>query len=54
MGALDEQLQKELGRALEVMGRNLASISEKLVDDYESLAKTLAGLVRSTGQGNRP
>jgi len=48
MGALDEQLQNELGRALEIMGRNLASISEKFVADYDPLAEKLAALVRST------
>ncbi len=48
MGALDEQLQNELGRALEIMGRNLASISEKFVADYDPLAEKLAALVHST------
>lgn len=54
MGALDDQLQKELGRSLEIMGRNLASISEKFVDDYNPLAEKLAALVHSTSVRKAP
>jgi len=37
----DRQMQQQLTRTLEVMGNRLASISEKLVDDYTRLANSL-------------
>ena len=45
MAALDEQMQQELSRSLEVMGRNLASVSEKFVTDYTPLTERLRDLV---------
>lgn len=38
----DKQMQSELVRSLELMGNHLASISSKLGDDYEQLAKALS------------
>ena len=43
-GTFDEQMQKELTRTLEVLGRNLASISEKFVADYSPLADRLGDI----------
>ena len=50
MAALDEQMQQELSRSLEVMGRNLASISEKFVTDYTPLTDRLRDLVAMSGR----
>lgn len=41
----DEQMQEELRRALELLGKNLASVSEKLVADYTPLTQRLQELV---------
>jgi DNA anti-recombination protein RmuC len=41
----DEQMQDELRRALELLGKNLASVSEKLVADYTPLTQRLQELV---------
>lgn len=46
----DEQMQTELQRALELLGQNLASISEKLVADYTPLTQELRALVNAAGQ----
>lgn len=43
--AFDEQMQKELTRALELLGKNLAAVSEKLVADYTPLTQGLQNLV---------
>ena len=43
---LDEALQEELKKAIEVMGRNLASLSRKFVDDYSPLTDKLRDVVR--------
>lgn len=43
---LDQQMQKELTRVIEVMGRNLASLSEKFVNDYAPLTDRLRSIVR--------
>lgn len=42
----DEQMQQELTRAIELFGRNLASVSEKFVADYTPLTERLQNLVR--------
>ena len=42
----DQQMQQELTRALELLGRNLASVSEKLTSDYTPLTQQLQRLVR--------
>jgi len=50
--AFDKQMQQELTRSLELLGRNLASVSEKFVSDYTPLTKRLHELVsvsRSAG-----
>lgn len=39
----DRAMQEELTRALSLMGRQLASISEKIADDYDKLARGLSG-----------
>ncbi len=44
---LDENLQQELKRALELLGGNLASLSEKFVADYEPLTEKLRDLVNT-------
>jgi F0F1-type ATP synthase membrane subunit b/b'/ElaB/YqjD/DUF883 family membrane-anchored ribosome-binding protein len=41
----DSQMQQELNRALQSLGRNLASVSEKLVSDYTPLTERLRELV---------
>lgn len=37
----DAQMQQELTRCLELLGRQLAAVSQKLVDDYSQLMKNL-------------
>ncbi len=44
--ALDAGMQQELTRALELMGRNLASLSEKFVSDYGPLTNRLRDIVQ--------
>ena len=43
--AFDKQMQQELTRAIEAMGRNLAGVSEKFVADYTPLTQRLHDLV---------
>lgn len=43
---LDEQMQQELNRSIEALGRNLASLSEKFVSDYEPLTNRLREVIR--------
>jgi F0F1-type ATP synthase membrane subunit b/b' len=43
--AFDQQMQSELTRALELLGQKLASVSEKLVNDYTPLTHRLRELV---------
>ena len=43
---LDQQMQQELQRGIEILGRNLASLSEKFVDDYGPLTEKLREIVR--------
>jgi chromosome segregation ATPase len=45
----DDQMQKELIRALELMGTQLASISEKLAVDYEKTAVALKSMQMQAG-----
>lgn len=42
----DRQMQEELTRSLQLLGRNLASISEEFVSDYTPLTNRLKELVR--------
>lgn len=46
--AFDSQMQQELTRALELLGRNLASVSEKLVGDYSVLTQKLRDFIVAT------
>jgi DNA anti-recombination protein RmuC len=51
--ALDEQMQEELKRALNVLGKHLATISEKLARDYRELGESVRRLVE-VSRGDRP
>lgn len=44
--AFDQAMQEELTRALQLMGTQLASISNKIADDYSSLASGLSQMSR--------
>lgn len=44
-GEFDEAMQQELNRALELLGKNLASLSEKFVEDYTPLTERLQKVV---------
>ncbi len=44
----DQQMTEELTRAMEQLGRNFASISEKFVSDYSPLADRINEIMRST------
>lgn len=44
----DKQMQQELQRSLELLGSNLASLSEKFVADYSPLTDKLRDLVNAT------
>lgn len=46
MQALDQQMQNELQRVLTIFGSNLASLSEKFVQDYTPLTDRLREVVR--------
>jgi len=46
---LDEQMQKEVTKIVEIMGSNLSSLSEKFVNDYSPLTDQLANLINSLG-----
>ncbi|OQX07338.1 MAG: hypothetical protein BWK73_28425 [Thiothrix lacustris] len=43
---LDNSLQEELRKSIELLGRNLASLSRKFVDDYSPLTDRLREVVR--------
>ncbi len=43
---LDNSLQEELKKSIELLGRNLASLSRKFVDDYSPLTDKLRDVVR--------
>ncbi|MBR1672171.1 MAG: hypothetical protein IJ702_04530 [Fretibacterium sp.] len=47
---LDEQMEGELRRVISLMGSNLASVSEKLVNDYQNLTGKISALA---DQANR-
>ncbi|MCG8558618.1 MAG: hypothetical protein MI824_02350 [Hyphomicrobiales bacterium] len=44
----DEQMQKEMEQAIRAMGRQLASLSEKFVEDYKPLTDRLRDLMQAT------
>jgi hypothetical protein len=46
MEALDKSMQDEIKRVVEVMGSNLASLSNKFVEDYSPLTERLKAVVR--------
>lgn len=46
---LDRQMQQELIRSIEILGRNLAALSEKFVQDYSPLTDRLREVVQSVG-----
>lgn len=46
----DAQMQEELKRCLELLGRQLASVSEKLVNDYSQLMRNLHSSIDKNGQ----
>ena len=47
----DQQMQQELTRSLNLLGRNLASVSEKLVSDYTPLTNRLRELINISKEG---
>ena len=47
---LDQQMQQELSRSIEILGRNLASLSEKFVQDYRPLTERLREIVQIGGR----
>ena len=47
-GNFDQQMQQELQRSLELLGGNLASLSEKFVSDYAPLTDKLRTLVNAS------
>jgi DNA-binding FrmR family transcriptional regulator len=47
--ALDKSLSEELTKALETLGRQLASLSEKFVADYTPLTERLRGILELAG-----
>ena len=47
MKTFDEELGKELNKALESLGSQLTSLSSKFVEDYEPLTEKLRELIRS-------
>jgi F0F1-type ATP synthase membrane subunit b/b' len=46
IATLDEQMQNELQRAMNLMGEKLAALSEKFVSDYTPLTERLREVVR--------
>lgn len=50
--ALDEELGEELNKALKSLGNQVASLSEKFVDDYRPLTRELQRLVESSKRVN--
>ena len=49
----DQQMQQELTRVLENMGRQLASLSEKFTTDYTPLTERLRGVLDMAERGTR-
>ena len=50
--SFDNQMQQEMNRSIQAMGRNLASVSEKLVNDYTPLTERLRELVNISNRVN--
>ncbi len=50
--SFDNQMQQEMNRSIQAMGRNLASVSEKLVNDYTPLTERLRELVSISNRVN--
>jgi len=46
---LDESMEKEVTRIIELMGTKLSSLSEKFVNDYTPLTNNLSNLINSLG-----
>ncbi|MCY4514390.1 MAG: hypothetical protein OXC69_04545 [Candidatus Tectomicrobia bacterium] len=46
----DQQMQQELSRSIETLGRHLASLSEKFVEDYGPLTERLREIVQIGGR----
>jgi len=47
--AFDQQMQDELQRSLQLMGQNLAAISEKMTSDYEQFADAAKRVIEASG-----
>ena len=50
--SFDNQMQQEMNRSIQAMGRNLASVSEKLVEDYTPLTQKLRDLISISNRVN--
>jgi hypothetical protein len=50
VASLDAALQKELNQSLETLGRQLAALSQKFVDDYSPLTDKLRQIVQMTSR----
>ena len=50
--SFDNQMQQEMNRSIQAMGKNLASVSEKLVNDYTPLTDKLRELVSISNRVN--
>ena len=48
----DDQMQTEMNRSIQAMGRNLAAVSKKFVDDYTPLTERLRELVSISNRVN--
>ena len=48
----DQEMQKEMTRSLELLGRNLAAVSEKFIDDYTPLTQELQKLINIAPPNN--
>ena len=46
----DQQMQQELQRSIETLGRHLASLSEKFTEDYGPLTERLREIVQIGGR----
>lgn len=49
----DQQMQQEMTRSIELMGRQLASLSEKIALDYEPITLRLRELLDALGRGTQ-
>jgi hypothetical protein len=50
---IDNALQVELTKSIELMGTQLTALSKRFVDDYGPLTKELAKLVRIASEVNQ-